>query len=648
MKSFKLGVFACLIGTMLIGGHSVCLAQDGDKPDATPEPVPVQQGPDIEAWRKAYEVAGRPTILVLCGWTTGAQQVADPGNTLWNFDDSGTAAGIRTAFEKIINDPAADVELVADDARRAAQTRLASVLTTRDEKEAIALLHTELSAELIVIIKLHGKMGATPTRVIVEASQADVSRKGFQQTFDWKVGTRQSDINAVVNRLATVFIEDFSGRAARPVQRLTVRVLGLMTREDATAARESFKKSGGVSGVNRRNVETGKRDSVSEFEVSFEGRYDADDVVDALAEGLAGTLKSDVTTVKEEGKNLTFRVSPKTAPTQEFVKSCQEVITSGSDAGAAKIKEFKSLYKSRNSPRIALMVNRAQTKEEKESAAAMGNGVSAENVIIVSSAGRDVNNGTGSNATTSGGKNTSETVANGFYSPQEVEALARSLEAELARCFKSKYELNFTVVDADDMRRRLMEKVDTGKNVLRQGELVEILKTQKIADVIIFGTGTSDTGRRDDTMRYSFKAVNISDSEILGNGRTEISSWFGVESAITTLANDAFSQLACEIMATWRPPFQAEIEVHNVSSMSDVDAILQAVRQHGGDRLQQVGTSKVDLSPGQGVAVFRIEYTCTSDELSPTFLKLSENLGFRLEFLSKRDNACVFNIVRKS
>ena len=273
-------------------------------------------------------------------------------------------------------------------------------------------------------------------------------------------------------------------------------------------------------------------------------------------------------------------------------------------------------------------MNRTPTRRERKAIAEPSTGrVSGETVVIVQAAGGDVLSPPGS----TGPDHTAdddEAVQVSFIELQTnlvEEALYNRLGGNL---------LGFTRIDPATARRQLDAALDKQRSVFREVELVEIMRHQKIADIIILGKGTTfaDTdGTYSAT--YTFRAVNTADSQILGTAaaRGELGR-SNMHEVVGRMADDAIKALVCEMLQFWQPPSKLQVTIKNAETDRDFEDFSRVIRQRAaqGAPLRIIGRPSFEGGQGQGVIKLALDYSCSFEELIGEFREASRELPFDL------------------
>jgi len=536
------------LSLVLFAGAPVALAQKADPPAAE---VPMDELPDIAKLKYAYEKAGFPRVMVLVGKGTDEHQVIDPGSILANTDASAVSFKIKAAFEQVINDPAADLELVSINDLRAAIDRVKATLANTRDEEAASLIGKQAQAELLILIRLtKSDLPGAPFSVVFETSNPVRGRKGLTFAFDWKGDTTQPEINANAAAMARKFINDFAQRVSQP-SKYTLRLFGLDSPEALRSALDAVRSIEGIKRVRSRSSSlmddpfTGKQGSAAEYEATIDPAADSDHIVllAAIAESLKQKLVgSEVLLRQTEGGMIAIKVVAKgavRAASGQAAGLCESLFMARSPAGDAKRAELRSAYEAKGSPRIAVVVNRTL---QPGSATTASTGVSTENLIVVTNSGSNLVLG----APTS-------TTPTEFYTPDRAEFQARQMERGLSERLSVNLVGLKNIVSADVAKAQLLSDKKQTEVAIPQAELIAVLQKASVADIVIFGTGKSVQEGSSVRITYTIEAVRMSDAVKLAFADATALMTGETESAVMSrLADEALGKLGCSLLASWR------------------------------------------------------------------------------------------------
>ena len=647
----------------------------GSRPSMQPLPEPVEEGPDIGKWRDAYAKAGRPRVMVLVAEAASAVDPLDMESLVKLSDESGISAKISSAFQEVIGDAQADVELVDRAALVNAIKRFAGNRAQAGDKDTIVMLGRELAADMAIVIKLiPTQRDGADFSVTFDTRDLSRGRRGLSFPFDWKGGASVVNIKNNSRAMARKFINDFAERSVMP-RRFTLRILGLMQTNEQTQAYKSIRESrefvksvisrGSDTVPDLRNARLNV--SASQYEVTLNDGADADPII--VQDGIENALKRvfpdrELQTLQTERGSISVQLFPKKAAvTSEAPDDCSLVLLDD-EVGKNARRELKQLYENRNSPRIAILCNRPLTPKERKALEAKGTVGDIGNMIVIG--GRDA---TGVSQGSPGVTPTEDD----FLNPSVLEQNAREMERAISELFNQK--LGFTrLISPDVARANAAAEIAKQGNVMAQTELVEIMKRLDLADVVILGVGRIEGFEQ----RYSFEAINLRDAIKVGFGDARYNTFGrdrdpvaimgqlrdkakgGIDAAdaaareayqigtdeIKKMANEATSKLACTMMNNWRPPSEMDFTVNNLSGQGELDQIVSELKKPGGT-VEVIGSASYEGGQGTGTGKFRIRYRTHSDEVPREVGRITQGLPFRLVFESKTDNASVVKIERK-
>ena len=533
---------------------SVLLAQGG-KPSATPiESSTAYQEPDLKAFKRAYERDDRPTALVLVGFATSQHQANDPASILFNSDATGITQQIKSAIEEVLNAPEADVEMVNINALRASTDRLSGVLQTRGERDAVSLLADDLSAQLVLMVKLHTlDANGTIGKATVEAFRADRARTLFTIAFDWKGGNSAKDLKINGRQIARAFINDYSKRLSGDNRRLTLRILGITDSAQLREARELVEEVAGVEVVRRRSSASARRDGFAQFEITYTGTDSttlADDAAAAL-EDRFGPLE----VVKDEGGAFTLRPSRRSNSMNiADDERCAQDMALRAAAGDAVRDELRAAARARGNPRVVVLINRdAPFADEPVPADAGQAGNASANTIVISLAENNAA-AIGSAGVGSGGGLADRATLESRR--REAALQSRLIEDALSDRIGNGL-LGLRVVDGDTVRSRLLAKLDTDASTrekpLTEAQLASMMRSDNLADIIIVGTArVRPEGSAVPVASYTFRAIDASSGDVIGSYAAGTVLPLGIDAPVVEeVAQRAAGALGCRMLRAW-------------------------------------------------------------------------------------------------
>ncbi len=625
------------------------------QPKGDPQPIkPTVEGPDIGAWAEAYEAYGFPRVLVLCGRTARSGE-----DGLFAPSSSGFAYQLKSAFEEIINDPDVGLDLIDVDSLVSATKRLGNALDMAAEPEAIRLLANELSADMVILIKfLDADPRANPG---VEANMTfevvDPSRGGKLVTFPfrWQRDDSVPWINRYANDLAVRFIDDFARRAPRPSW-VEVRAIGFGDNPGhVKALRDGMTGMDRVESVRPPRSSTyvdqysGQRQTLQTYRLRFAG-----DMLDLAAEIEDAQFDLDgreVRVVLLETSALTVKIvnqAPEVESDEPLARAqCEELILRPDEPGIAQRGLLQELYRSKNSPRFALLVNRAPTRAERLRIESEGGSISGDTVVLVQTGTvNQIQDGSGSGAVVT------QTDDSELREVTALESQTNQIEVAMYNLLGTNL-LGFKRIEPSIARARIAGEAEHQAGVFGESEIVEILRRENIADVIIFGRGTSmreSNGERRAT--YTFRAVSIADAEYLAGAIVSGRLGFANEKdLIERMAEQAIQSIACELIQEWSPPTEMAGMVKGARGSSDMDDFLKAIKKLSADpddpgSLRAPGSSSFRDGADGGYFTVSLMYDCAFSELFDEFRRLSGELPYELEIETLETSNVVLRIVR--
>ncbi len=606
------------------------------KPDPAPEVPADRYAIDYDQFKRTYQTRNEPTVLVLCGWATGQHQSPPPTVGLFNLDTSGLTFQLKSALEQVLNDPRVDLDLVNFNALQSANRRLRDVLELSGEKEAMELLANDLSAELVLVVRLlDSDPSGAPRRLTFEAFDLARGRTITTFPFSWELADTTWDVKRYAQAIGSRFVADYVVRTGNP-QRYTVRVFGLPAEPMwMQEIRRTIKSVPGIASVRPRSISSVKdQESLSTFEVRYGG--DVLDLASELATYLDRAQGLSFETIELAGTAISLRAQMRVPQTSAAtVAGCGELILARTPAGDAQRRELKTMYEQQGRPTVAVMVNRAPTARERKTAPA-GTVLTSETVVVIQSVNRDVVNRPPAGA---------RERQRGDATPALLELHARLLEEALYRRIGGEL-LGLARVDAELARRRFEGGLDTTQSIFREQEFIETARRQAIADVLILGKGAAFSnadGTRWAT--YTFRAVHAADARILATAsvRGELSASL-MESTVQTMADDLIAALVCEMMQSWSPSARLQIKLTNAQGEQDSRAFASAVavRAADGAALHVVGGPFV----GDDSVALTLSYACTFEQLVRELNAVGADLPYRLQIVHLTPSEAVFSIER--
>jgi hypothetical protein len=610
-------------------------------PPRAQEPAP--RVPDLVKWADAYDRAREPVILVLVGWATGDVTAGGVGQGILNRDTTGFAQSLKAEFERALLQGEAQPDFIDQEALNQALDRISGVLEMGGEDDAIRLLALHSGADLVITIELYGKPGSPPTRVM--GRTIDMSRGrvvGRFPSFQWQLGTDAPAVRQYANAFAQSFVDDFD-RFIRPSRRYTLQILGAGGLELQEAIREYVEQVPGVVRVRaQRAASTGGvmgRGQESSFGLAV--TYDDDALRLAVAAKRIIESLGQFRVEEREimGESITLRLYHYEEYIEEAA-ACDAAILRDGSGGEATRSELRSLYEVKNQPKIVVLVNRRPTPEEEREAnvpPSSPGSVNAENVILITTAGRDVVDG-GAGARPHADRGDGE-----FDPPGALRIQANLIETAMLELLGVRH-LRLDTVDAEEARRIIASEAAKQGGVYRESEMTRILARQNISDIAIYGMGDNLCSGNRRTVTYTFRAVNVHNARLLGTAIVSRPFDADFDRQVRGMAEEAVGRLVCDLMATWRPPSNIGVTIKRLDGPEDFRVLEDQIK--ASPLLSMVGSENYDSSPGTGIVTFRLDYACSFSELKREFERIINALPYTLNTESSSDSAFTFAIQR--
>jgi hypothetical protein len=285
------------------------------------------------------------------------------------------------------------------------------------------------------------------------------------------------------------------------------------------------------------------------------------------------------------------------------------------------------------------LVNRAATRQEIELAGQSEGGLNADTLVLVQTG--TINSVDGSAAPDL----IVQPEGDDFRLIPALETQARAFETALFDRLGTNL-LGFKRADAETARALLQARGE-GSGLLAQREIVELLRAGDVADIVLFGYGSTLAQSGGGVVAtYTFKAVNLADSAYLAGATVSAPLGPVIDvAAVDRLATEAIGQIACELMQEWSPPTPLEATITGAQDAGDMDLLLQAGATL---RAERSGPISVLGSPSfrDGTIRLTLQYTCAFDELFAAVRDLSGELPYTLALQSLETNTMTLAISR--
>ncbi len=563
-------------------------------PKADPKPLDQRPpAPDVGGFADAYARANEPEMIVICGVVAGGPQAGE--RNLANFDPSADSDALRRRIEEILLE--ARVELIEQSSLDAAKQRELTLLAQQDEGQVIEALKVKFNADVAVKVEMQPRGGDAKYRVTVDTLSVTRGRKIGTFSFDWKLGDNAETVKAYGDAVARKVMDQFikfylPGDRDAAAMKYTVLLVGIDDNRIIRDASREFEKIPGVSKVRvRGNTDAGGRKATT-LEVQYAGAmFDLSVDLEETASKLLG-LKVDGTDATAGTITL---IASGTRPPPPVVEAspCEQLF----DPASQRHDLFKERYKTQGRPRVTILINREVFKGERQNQEH-----SNDFKFITPPPG-------------------------GTTHPLLVTATA---ENSIAEWFK---KLEVRIVNADQVRQRVKQAAEKAGGVLKNDELLKLLKDDDVADIVVLGRGGtvgSGTG-----VWYTFEATRMG-GDNLGNTRwnAEVDgrNLAAIDDAFDALGHDVTCKLAQDLMAEWKGNSRLDVIVTGVKNANAVYAIMDELKK-GYDGIVEAEFGNVDGGKGGGVGRFTIEYNSSYENLARKISTLADagNAGFTVE-----------------
>ncbi|MEZ6037049.1 MAG: hypothetical protein R3F29_06185 [Planctomycetota bacterium] len=643
MNSFK---------TLLVSllSCAVALAQV-EKPDARPlPPPPVEESslqPDLVGFGAAYERAGAPRILVLCGLGAVPTAQADTvGARAWSvFDPTAESDVLRAQLEGYLLKSPRRVELVDAEGVAAARESEAARLKVMGEAESVRLLAQRLDADIVFVVWLRPDAAQFARyRVVCEIHHVGRGRKiAGTLAFDWKRDGEIETIRLYGRQIAYHMMRQFAAwNAPRNGNEHVLKVSGLDLRASLALAKrwrgvegvDSVKTSGGLA--------SGGRGSLAEFRVT--SKLDAGDLVlELLVAAEEAGVPLEAGEFGEGFVTLVMPPPPVAAVAQGEVEPDFDLLLDdgpGGDYVRAKVLEA---YESAGRPSLAVMVNRraddlAAQKEQKPETPRDGGEArptpteqSAGVIVTVNVIDGPVLQGGGQRPAAPPPVATDQAAASepDLFDNRVVEDL-------LSKHF---LRLGLVVKDQQTVRRRIVQKLrEATRGNVSERELVEAMAGDQGVDVFVHCVGhTVDptrSGSGAKRLSYSFRAIQVNDgltlaADVWSNARdNEIGT--GNVGGEQEMARETAILLIRQLYAQWGPPRTLTVMVRNAKTQREVLDVMDAFAKLTA-KVKDTRFERHDAGPSGGVGTFTLRYRGTYEELIREINARQAGLQFNLD-----------------
>jgi len=627
------------------------------KPDAPPINDQAVNAPNIDLFTRAYERAGEPTLLVICGIDsrplqttvhrtieTGSEPQAATGtlssdrhvgSNIALFDPSGDSTKLKGDIEEILlNNP--DIDLISIDALAERDRREVELLKTRNEKRAINLLASKLNAEVVLLVRMTNttliRQRGALYRVTVEILDIPRGRKIGGFTFDWKGKVDSISIKKYARQITRKFIDQFSSWYARgdsrgAARRYTLRMIGLSDVGQLVKAQRAFSRIDGVTKIKAGGFSSEKKTSIATLNLRYTGR--PIELMFELQETARQELGMKVDGTDGASGTITL-IAKGTGPADD--ESRWEAFVDPDHPDHSKlVTQLQQEYAREGRPKIGMMINRLLSEteiadprlaEQLKDLTASGHG--QQNAP--SSTGAIVNLNLGSNPGLPTGGGYSEEAQR---ARDRLTRLLNTRQMEDA-LYKHLLKLKLTMVDPVYTRERLHKKVDKARNVYREDELVFLLGQAAGVDIVIQGVGRVDQTSSDYRISYTFRAVRVSDGVTLAaEGWPTGTQEQPEDSTVEAIAKFATGRLVDQMLTFWSSPQTLTVKVTNAKTQRDVFVVMNMFKENVPGVLS-VDFDEHEAGSGGGTGVFSMRYRTTYDELIHNIAALEGKLPLGL------------------
>jgi hypothetical protein len=583
VSRLTLAVFTML--SLVAGGAFAQRKPDVAPRDDSPPPI------DIKGFTEAYQRAEEPQMIVMVGIVTGGPRSGE--RNVAAFDPDADSDALRRQIEmQLLEVP---VELIEQSSLDAVKQRELNLLGQQDEGAVMAALKEKFDADVAIKIEMQPRGGDAKYRVTVDLLSVTRGRKMGTFFFDWKTGDDARSIKALGDQVIRKTMEQFVkfyGKGGRDgaEMKYTVQLIGVEDNRDIRDARDAFEKIDGVSKVRARANTDAQGRKATTFEVTYQGTM-LDLQVD-LEETASDLLGLKVGSTDANSGTITLIAGGTKPPPPVAQRSpCEELF----DESSQRHDLFKERYKAQGRPRVTILINREVFKGERQ------NQEHAANFKFIGP------------------------PPGAITHPLLVTATA---ENSIADYFK---KLGVRIVNADQVRQRIEKAAKKAGGVMKDDELLALLKDDDVADIVILGRGgTVGAGKG---IWYTFEATKMG-GDNLGNTRwtSEVdgTNLAAVDEAFELLGHDVCCDLSLKMMAEWKGNQRLDVVVTGAKNSGAVYAIMDELKK-GYDGIVEAEFGNIDGGKAGGTARFSIEYTSSYEDLARKVSELAENGKFAVE-----------------
>jgi hypothetical protein len=649
----------------LLGAAALPAAAQVRKPDPKAIEVENLEIPNIELFKKVYQSAGTPNILVICGLDRrpftvnpraeaakgeGPQVIGKVGGDRFVgkdislFDPAGEAKLLKAGIEENLLKNAA-VDLVSTDALAEVDRREIEILRLNNEFAAIKLLGTKVNADLVILINMlntgYVRQRGPMYRVTVEIIDAPRARKIGVFGFDWTEGLDAYTVKRYAGAVTRKIVEQlaaFYGTGDGPSRRYTVRLVGLADIGQMIKARQAFEKVPGVQGIRDGGFTKSAGTSIATLTVTYAGR--PLDLLYYVQENAAEKLGFKIDGTDGTSGTITLIAKPLVAKGQ---KTRAMVLSDENDPEhRAALDTLLQKYGESGRPKIGVLINRSLTDDERNRpeylreierlrAARLPAGADPKAGLPPAGVYVSVTNVTGGNLIIPTGVDGQPL----FRSDDPLLTVldTRRMEDLL---YKRLVKAGLTMVDPNVARKKIADKADRARILFEDSELVYLLGAEAGVDYVVQGVGRIDRARdgRSPAVSYTFRVVRVNDGVTIGaEGWSSDLAWGGAQETGKTaeaVSNHVAGNLLDQMMTFWTPPRTLTVVVNNARTQRDVFTIMNAFRD-GIPGITAVDFEKHEGGKDTGLGIFSIRYMTNYDDLVKRISEQEKKLPFTLE-----------------
>ncbi|MCC7146233.1 MAG: hypothetical protein IT443_07280 [Phycisphaeraceae bacterium] len=567
------------------------------KPDPAATTLPSDGEPDVAGFAGAYQTAGQPRLLVLCGidnrivsdspqvyqdrgrQATGTDLKSYAGAHVADFSVTGLPQMLAAEIKRYLLQ--ARVELVHADTLAERDTREVVLLALERQWRELQLVGTSINADMLLVVRMIPgqaveQRGAS-YRVIVETLQFAGGQQIGSFTFDWQAGQDAVTVKQYAKAVARRFMEDFTAwqdGAKEKAPAFQVRLFGLGDAAELGRLTRELDGEDGVASVTNRGFSQLANRSVATLLVAFDGpNWQLAEMIQRIA---TEELKRRAVLTDMSLGSITMKMA-QGGPGGQGALDLDELAAALMDKDhadhAQAVEQWKKAYAGADSPRIAVLINRAATAEEVNpdslpATQRSGDGTlsAGQDMIVVMSqpiagqvaAGQQNAAGAeaaGEDATTDG-----LTPASGWMNTRRMEDMMLERLRGLGPVLIDPFLARQTVAERLKAKAQA-DSQNPGEYHLRESELTTLLAQQPGAfDILIHGVGnvTLGPGGQPRSVSYTFRAVRISDGRMLAAkaGTWDLAGVRVGEQGPTQLSQESIAefvagQMAAQMLENW-------------------------------------------------------------------------------------------------